>query len=136
MPAANLTIEEWIESKPAMLRRLWNPSAGQLSLLNKLLVRHPLSGRRPTFRQYEAGEKTLSKKTRIKSLKGLRINNCSPGFHNHEVKPNNTFNALKDLPEGLALFDMADSGPNHAVLNADRCIWTWLWNFWPRNQQS
>ena len=126
-----MLITQYLQTLPKRLTRIWNPSEIQLAKLDALLRKHPLSGPRPSFEEYEAGEKTLSKKGRIRTLKGLKITNWRKGFGSSEIVPNPNFDAKKDLPEGLALFSMGDSGSNHVILNADRCIWTQIWNYGP-----
>jgi hypothetical protein len=87
--------------------------------------------KRATSKEYEGFQKrmrTLDKAR--KKPKRKSIPNTTLGFESNEIKLDDSFDALKDLPEGFGAYSMYDSGGNHQVLSAGRIILTNLWNHW------
>ena len=83
---------------------------------------------RPTFKQYEAAQREMP----IYNNRPKKINNTRPGFEKSEVRLTENFDALKDLPPGLAVCSLYDSGGNHSVQNAGIVLLRMIWNNWER----
>lgn len=110
---------------------LANLTPAQHTALRGLLKRF---SDRPSYSDYAKAGKALAalpaaNPKRIKSIPGAK-----PGVHGTErwssplFKPHSTKPA--DLPEGLALVSIHDSGDNYALVNAASAVWLRLWNSW------
>jgi hypothetical protein len=83
------------------------------------------------IKEYELFQKRMRDldKARKKPKMGS-IPNTKLGFESNQIKLDNSFDALKDLPEGFGVYPMCDSGGNHKILSAGMIILTNLWNNW------
>ena len=102
-------------------------SADQKALC-KLFSEHK---KRPTPKEYNDFQKRMFLLDRSRTKpKRKDIPNTMPGYEAGEIKLTDSFDALKDLPEGWGVYSMHDSGNNHKVLSAGEMVLTSLWNNW------
>ena len=89
---------------------------------------------RPTTAQYFKGVKVLERIPAPKPRQSTKIPGTKPGIHGIERWSSPLFipDGCKnqDIPEGLALVPIWDSGNNHALHNAATSLWCRMWNNW------
>ena len=108
-----------------------NLSPAQRAAIRGLLKRF---SERPSSSEYDEGRQALEALPTPKAKSIKSVPGAEPGVHGTErwssplFKPHSTKPA--DLPEGLALVSIHDSGGNYALVNAASAVWLRLWNSW------
>ena len=103
-----------------------------LSKIQKELVKRFINSftDRPTSKEYDKFLKESKKISPKVKPKVKNIPNSRRGFEPQEIKLEDNFEALRDLPEGWAVVSMHDSGGNHSIHSASSHLITQIWNNW------
>ena len=107
-----------------------------LSSDQKKILLEFIQGSRPSSKQYSEFQKRIKLASLTKKPKPNSIPNTVLGFGSGNVKLLEGFDAKTDLPEGLAVSSLYDSGGNFGIELAGLMVLRHAWNYYWTFQKS